>query len=146
MIAGINERKIRVICITSMKGGYNMKNTIITLGLAGLIFGGLFIAPKITNAYRGDINVKGPNYTEERHAAMEKAFDNKDYNTWKNLMTGRGRVTQVINKDNFAKFAQIHELLEQGKTSEANKIKAELGLGLQNGTGYGAGMGRNRSK
>jgi hypothetical protein len=86
-------------------------------------------------AYKGDPNVKGPNYTPERHDAMEKAFDNNDYNAWKNLMQGKGRVTQVINEGNFAKFAQAHKLAEEGKTAEAAKIRQELGLG--NGTGMG---------
>ena len=97
-----------------------------------------------TYAYQGDFTKKGPNYIPERHAAMEKAFDNKDYNAWKNLMQGRGRVTQVVNAQNFVKFAQVHELAEQGKTVEANKIRTELGLGLHNGTGMGQGMGQNR--
>ncbi len=99
-----------------------------------------------TYAYQGDFTKKGPNYTSERHAAMEKAFENKDYNAWKNLMQGRGRVTQVVNAQNFAKFAQVHELAEQGKTVEANKIRTELGLGLRNGTGIGQGMGYGRTK
>jgi hypothetical protein len=127
-----------------MKGGKNMKKTILTLGLTALVIGGLFALPKAADAYRGDPTVKGPNYTEERHDAMEKAFESNDYNAWKNLMSGRGRVTQVVNKDNFARFAQIHELIEEGKTDEADKIRTELGLGLQNGNGYGMGMGRNR--
>ncbi|MFA6017459.1 MAG: hypothetical protein WC744_05220 [Patescibacteria group bacterium] len=121
-----------------------MKKTILTLGLTALVIGGLFALPKAADAYRGDPTVKGPNYTEERHDAMEKAFESNDYNAWKNLMSGRGRVTQVVNKDNFARFAQIHELIEEGKTDEADKIRTELGLGLQNGNGYGMGMGRNR--
>ena len=124
----------------------NMNNKIILLGLTALILGGLVISPKIAEAYQGNPNVKGPNYSVERHAAMEKAFDNKDYNSWKNLMTGRGRATQVVNAQNFAKFAEAHELAEQGKIAEANKIKAELGLGLHNGTGMGQGMGYGRSK
>jgi len=123
-----------------------MNNKIILLGLTALILGGLVISPKIAEAYQGNPNVKGPNYSVERHAAMEKAFDNKDYNSWKNLMTGRGRATQVVNAQNFAKFAEAHELAEQGKIAEANKIKAELGLGLHNGTGMGQGMGYGRSK
>jgi hypothetical protein len=127
-----------------MKGGKNMNKTILTLGLTALVIGGLFALPKATNAYRGDPTAKGPNYTEERHSAMEKAFESNDYNAWKNLMNGRGRVTQVINKDNFARFAKIHELVEDGKTDEANKIRTELGLGLQNGSGYRIGMGRSR--
>lgn len=121
-----------------------MNKTILTLGLTAMVIGGLFALPKATSAYRGDPTVKGPNYTEERHSAMEKAFESNDYNAWKNLMNGRGRVTQVVNKDNFAQFAKIHELIEDGKTDEANKIRAELGLGLQNGSGYGMRMGRNK--
>jgi len=121
-----------------------MNKSITTLGIAAIVLGGLFAYPRVAEAYRGDPTVKGPNYTEERHTAMEKAFETKDYNAWKTLMDGRGRATQVVNKDNFAKFATAHELAEQGKTDEANKIKAELGLGLQNGTGMGQGMGMGR--
>ena len=124
----------------------NMNKKTILLGLTALILGGLVISPKIAEAYQGDPNVKGPNYSVERHTAMEKAFDNKDYNAWKNLMQGKGRVTQVVNAQNFAKFAQAHELVEQGKIAEANKTKAELGLGLHNGTGMGQGMGYGRTK
>ncbi|OGG11734.1 hypothetical protein A2Z00_01380 [Candidatus Gottesmanbacteria bacterium RBG_13_45_10] len=106
-----------------------MNKTSILLGLTALVIGGAVFAPQTVLAYRGDPAVKGPNYTEERHAAMEKAFENKDYNAWKTLTAGRGRVTQVVNAQNFAKFAEAHELAEQGKTEEANKIRTELGLG-----------------
>lgn len=117
-----------------------MNKTSILLGLSALVIGGAVMAPQAVLAYRGDPNIKGPNYTEERHEAMEKAFENNDYNAWKTLMGGRGRVTQVVNAQNFAKFAQAHELAEQGKTDEANKIRTELGLGLHDGTGMGQGM------
>jgi hypothetical protein len=123
-----------------------MNKKTIMLGLTTLIFGGLVLAPKAVEAYRGDPSVKGPNYTEERHTAMEKAFEAKDYNAWKNLMQGRGRATQVVNAQNFTKFAQAHELAEQGKIAEANQIRQELGLGMQNGSGMGMGMGRNWSR
>jgi len=95
-------------------------------------------------AYQGDYTKKGPNYTPERHEEMTSAFEKNDYNAWKNLMQGRGRATQVINAQNFTKFAEAHKLALAGKTSEANKIRAELGLGLQNGSGMGQGMGRNK--
>ncbi len=124
-----------------------MNKKSIIIGMTALVLGGIILmSPGVAQAYKGDPNVKGPNYTEERHQAMEKAFEKNDYNAWKNLMQGRGRVTQVINAQNFAKFAQVHELAEQGKTAEANKIKAELGLGLHNGTGKGQGMGYGRTK
>ncbi len=118
------------------------KQTIIALSIATVVLGGIFTFPKIAEAYKGNPTVKGPYYTEERHEAMEKAFETKDYNTWKSLMQGKGRVTQVINQDNFAKFAQAHELAEAGKLEEAAAIRKELGLGLHNGSGQGMGMGR----
>lgn len=121
-----------------------MNKSSILLGLIALIIGGAVIAPQAVFAYRGDPAVKGPNYTEERHSAMEKAFENKDFNAWKTLMAGRGRATQVVNAQNFAKFAEAHELAEQGKTVEANKIRTELGLGLHNGTGNRQRMGYGR--
>lgn len=114
------------------------------LGLVGVVtlaLGALVILPSLTQAYRGDVSVKGPNYTVERHDAMEKAFDNNDFTAWQKLMVGRGRVTQVVNKDNFANFAQIHKLTEEGKTVEAQKLRTELGLGLQDGRGQGLGRG-----
>jgi hypothetical protein len=119
------------------------------LGLAGvatLALAILVVIPSMTQAYRGDASVKGPNYTAERHDAMEKAFKNNDFTAWQKLMTGKGRVTQVVNKDNFAKFAEIHKLTEEGKTVEAQKLRTELGLGLHNGQGKGLGMGKMKNR
>lgn len=122
-----------------------MNKTSLLLGLMTLIVAGAVIVPQAALAYKGDPSVKGPSCTEERHEAMEKAFNNNDYNAWKNLMQGKGKVTQVINAQNFAKFAQAHKLADQGKTAEANKIRTELGLGLQNGSGLGQKMGYGRT-
>jgi len=121
-----------------------MNKKSILIGISVLVLGGLTLAIP-AQAYKGDPNVKGPNYSAERHEAMTKAFTNNDYNAWKNLMQGKGRVTQVINKNNFAKFAQAHKLALEGKTAEANKIRNELGLGLHNGSGQGQGKGCGRS-
>jgi hypothetical protein len=119
----------------------NTKKTILGLGALAIILGGAIIFANNSQAYKGDPNVKGPNYSEARHEAMQKAFEEKNYDAWKTLMAGRGRATQVINKDNFAKFAEAHELALQGKTAEAQEIRAKLGLGLKNGAGNGRGMG-----
>lgn len=121
-----------------------MNKTSILLGLSAAVLGLAILTPQAVVAYRGDPAVKGPNYTEERHSAMEKAFENNDYTSWKSLMAGRGRVTQVVNAQNFAQFAHAHELAQQGKFDEANTIRAELGLGLHDGTGTGQGMGYGR--
>lgn len=108
------------------------------IGLAGLSANAVF-------AYQGSPNVKGPNYSTDRHTAMEQAFENKDYDAWKSLMTGNGRVMQVVNKDNFAKFTEAHDLAKQGKTVEAQKIRQELGLGI-NGAGSGCGLQNGSGK
>ena len=118
-----------------------MNKKSIIMGLLLLLAGGILIVPKAVMAYKGNPSVKGPNYTEERHTAMTKAFENNDYNAWKELMQGKGRVTQAINAQNFSKFSQAHKLALEGKTEEANKIRAELGLGQKNG--FGMGMGRD---
>ncbi|MFA6421941.1 MAG: hypothetical protein WCV92_00855 [Candidatus Buchananbacteria bacterium] len=122
-----------------------MKKITLGLGALALIAGIGALSAGSVLAYQGDPNIKGPNYTAERHEAMTKAFENKDYDAWKSLMQGKGRATQVINKDNFAKFAEAHQLALQGKTAEAQKIRQDLGLGLHNGSGRNAGgMGMGR--
>jgi len=123
-----------------------MINKTVALGISTLVLGGALFAPRMVEAYRGDPNVKGPNYTVERHEAMTKAFANKDYNSWKNLVSGnKGRVSQVINEANFGRFVEAHNLALQGNTDEANRIRTELGLGLRNGFGNGQGMGYGRN-
>lgn len=123
-----------------------MNKKTMLLGATTLVLGGLVISPKLAEAYQGDPNVQGPNCTAERHEAMTQAFENNDYNAWEEQMQGRGRVTQVINEGNFARFAEAHKLALEGKTDEANQIRAELGLGQRDGSGQGqqkgSGMGR----
>lgn len=122
-----------------------MKKTILGLGAVALILGVAGAVAGTASAFQGDPNVKGPNYSIERHEAMLKAFENKDYNAWKELAPRRGRITQAINESNFSQFAKMHELMLQGKTDEAQKIRQELGLGTRMGLGKianGLGMGR----
>jgi len=123
-----------------------MINKTVLLGISAVVLGGVVFAPRIVEAYRGNLSIQGPNYTEERHDAMTKAFANKDYNLWKSLVSGnKGRVGQVINEANFGRFVEAHNLALQGKTDEANKIRTELGLGLRNGSGNGQGMGYGKN-
>ncbi|MDF1497665.1 MAG: hypothetical protein P1P90_06485 [Patescibacteria group bacterium] len=120
-----------------------------SLALAALTI----MATSAAYAYQGDPNTQGPNYSPERHDAMEQAFDDNDYNAWKEQMNGRGRVTEVVNADNFSRFAEAHALAESGDLEGSKAIRAELGLGLHDGSGQGRkgsgqgkGMGQgNRS-
>ena len=118
-----------------------MNKKALILGSAALVLGGLFIIPNAISAYRGDPSIKGPDCTDERHQEMEEAFETNDYQAWKNLMQGKGKVTQVVNEGNFARFTEAHKLAEEGKMDEAKQIRTELGLGLKNGSGNGYKQG-----
>lgn len=121
----------------------NMKNTRLTIGAAALA---VIVTAGIaanTFAYHGDPSVTGPNYTAERHDAMETAFATGDYAAWKELMAGRGRVTQVVNEKNFAQFAKAHELAASGDLAGAATIRTGLGLGTgSKGQGRMGGQGQ----
>jgi len=121
-----------------------MKKTAIVLGITAVVLSGMLFTSQSVQAYKGDPNIKGPNYTAERHKAMEAAFAKKDFNAWKKLMEGRGATTK-ITAQNFAKFVEAHNLALAGKTEAANKLRAELGLGLKNGSGNGQGQGMGRN-
>ncbi len=102
----------------------------------------LAITSQSALAFRGNAaGANGSPFNPERHAQMEQAFASNDYTAWKNLMGGRGRVTEVVNQNNFSRFAEMHKLMTEGKTVEAQKIRAELGLGNGNGRGQGSGRG-----
>jgi len=121
-----------------------MNKKILTIASLAMGTGVLFSSVTGILAYRGDPGIQGPNCTPERHEAMTQAFENKDFNAWKEQMQGRGRVTEVVNEENFARFAEMHQLRLEGKTDEANQIRNELGLGLGNGAGNGQGKGYGR--
>ncbi|MBT3356433.1 hypothetical protein HN784_01645 [bacterium] len=99
-----------------------------------------------TLAYRGDYSKQGPNYSEERHEIMEKAFEGSDYDAWKEQMDGRGRVTEVVTEENFNRFAEAHKLGQEGKTVEADEIRKELGLRTSDGESLGRGHGKGEGK
>ncbi|MEA3450139.1 MAG: hypothetical protein U9Q85_04180 [Patescibacteria group bacterium] len=126
-----------------------MKDKKLTIGAAALtavIVAVGFAASSF--AYQGDPSVQGPNYTSERHEAMETAFEAGNYNAWKELMSGKGRVIQVVNENNFAQFAKAHALAENGDLEGAKEIRAELGLGQgmrKGGNGQKGGGGMHKS-
>ncbi|MEA3273338.1 MAG: hypothetical protein U9Q72_01950 [Patescibacteria group bacterium] len=97
-------------------------------------------------AYQGDYSKQGPNYSPERHATMTEAMANNDYETWKESMAGRGRVTQVINAENFSKFAEANKLAREGNLDEADQIRKELGLRMRDGKQVGAGYGKGQDR
>ena len=107
------------------------------LGMIALL-GVSFVA-----AYQGDYSVKGPDYSEARHEAMEDVFDNLDYKGWVTLMTENGRHPRsldVITEDNFVTFVEAHDALEDRDFERATELRNELGLNNRIGSGKGKGM------
>jgi hypothetical protein len=125
----------------------NLKTKILSLTVFGMlaIGGAVVLGAGTAQAYQGDYSKTGPNYSVARETAMEAVMKNKDYDGWKKLMTEDGRnpgvLRKVDTKEKFEKFAQAYELGKAGRTTEANVIRAELGLG--NGMGQGRGGNGN---
>jgi len=68
---------------------------------------------------------------DEMNTLLEKG----DYNVWKEYMTAKeeevGRapkMIEVITEDNFAKFVEMHNLMQSGDREGAKVISDELGL------------------
>lgn len=124
-----------------------MKKGIVIGAIAALMVIGVasFIAIPAVSAYRGDYTKQGPNHTEAREAAMEKVMKAKDFAGWKKLMTENGRQPGVLRivdtQAEFNKFVDAWTLGQAGKTAEAAKLRAELGLGQGGGRGMGGGSG-----
>jgi hypothetical protein len=126
-----------------------MKKTTLQLGALALGVSILGASTGTVMAYRGDPTVISPQYSEERHEDMTRAFETNNYALWKSLMDGKGNVTRIINEDNFVVFAKAHTLAKEGKIEEAKEIRRELGLGLRNGNSNaqkGRGMHREVSR
>ena len=120
--------------------------SVFALGMIALL-GISFVA-----AYQGNYSIVGPDYSEDRHEAMEQAFENLDYHSWVALMTESGRsprVLDVVTEDNFSIFAEAHEARKLGDLERASELRAELGLnngiGPKDGTGFGNGKRMKQS-
>jgi len=123
------------------------------VGLSVLVMIGIIVSTGVVSAYIGDQSIQGPYCDEERHEAMENAFETSDYESWYQLMTRderQARVAEVVTESNFETFAQAHEAAENGDHELAAELRAELGLnsgnGPRDGTGHGKGMGQKISQ
>ena len=118
-------------------------------GLLALMVVGLIASTGLVSAYRGDYSVQGPDYSAERHDAMEAAFESNDYSAWQALMTENGRnprVVDVVTESNFETFAKANEAGENGNYELAAELRAELGLNNGNGPKEGSGQGSGKSQ
>ncbi len=84
-------------------------------------------------AYQGDPDRRGPNYTPERYEAVSHALATRDYSAWSRLMEGKG-AARFVNRDNFARFAEIREIALSGDKERAREMRYELmnEMGIEN--------------
>ncbi len=126
-------------------GGNKMKNKILAGFGVALVLSMLVLVG--VSAYRGNPDVEGPNYNEDVHDQLELAMDAGDYDAWlkirqDNNLPMNGRMFQVVNKDNFGKYVEMHDAQLSGDTETADAIRAELGLGqgmMKRGSGAQGG-------
>ena len=133
-----------------MKTQKNRHTKAAIYGLFALMVVGM-LTISFVSAYRGDYTVEGPNCNEERHEAMDAAFDTPDYEAWYNLMTEderHPRVVDVVTESNFGTFAAAHAAAQTGDYETAGELRAELGLnngnGPRDGTGHKMGQGEGQ--
>ena len=77
-----------------------------------------------------------------KDSPVMQAIQNKDYNAWVAALNANGskpKILDKINADNFGKFTEMLQLMKDGKNSEADSMRKELGLpapnmGAQNGS------------
>jgi len=120
-----------------------MKTQII-LGIAALALGLVAVntfTPVL--AYRGESNVRGPNYSESRHTTNVTAFEKGDYKSWVANMAGRG-ATRFVTEANFKEFAAAQLAAQKGDVTLLNAFKAKYNWVQGAGRGNGGGCGMNR--
>ena len=117
-------------------------NKVLFGSLAVVMMGAFAVSSAM--AYQGDYSKQGPEYSPERHTAMSEAMDNNNYEAWSELMADRGRITQVVNEENFAQFAEARRLAHSGDLEGADAIRKELGIRTSNGEKVGAGYGKRQ--
>jgi len=119
-----------------------MNNKKIVASLLGL---GLIAVGIGTHAYQWNHGIQNPDCTAtERHAAITQMFADKDYEQFKILYADKGVTRRITSKDQFLKFAELHEAGLAGDTDKVNELKAELGLGKRNGSGQNKWIRWNR--
>lgn len=106
-----------------------INKTFVSLGIFGIM---ALLGMSLVFAYQGEPGVQGPNFSEERHEAMQNAFDDLDYDAWVDLMTENDRhprIVEVIIEDNFAEFVEARNAVLNGDEDALKEFRESLGLG-----------------
>ncbi len=72
-----------------------------------------------------------------QHEEMEAAIAAGDFDAWKALMESSGRKHPIeLTEENFEKFVEMHNAMQEGDTDTAASLREELGMPA-NGKGIG---------
>jgi len=83
---------------------------------------------------------------EARRASMQTAINSGNYDTWvaavKAQAGDQAPILSQVNADNFAQFAEAHQLMDQAREKlQAIGIDEGIGMGFGRGQGRGTGHG-----
>ena len=114
-----------------------MKKTLLITGLIGSI------ALASTFAYQGTPGETNPDCTDpERQAEVQTMFENKDYEAFQTLFEDKGPARKITSEEDFDKFVDMRAAYVDGDTETGDALKAELGMGMRDGSGRWQGMGK----
>lgn len=104
------------------------KHTKIRLGAAALsVIVTTALIAGISYAYNGSFQKNGFHFVPRNHKAIISAIETGDYNIWREAVGDRP-ITEKITEENFSKFVEMHNLIEEGNFEEARAIGEELGV------------------
>ena len=83
-----------------------------------------------TYAYQWNPGVSNPDCTDtERHAAVQKMFETKDYESFKTLYADKWVSRRIASEEQFLKFAELYQAWQDWDTAKVAQLKSELNLG-----------------
>ena len=120
------------------------KKTVLSLAVLGLILSAGIMGASAAYQGTNDNSANNmrpdnaPAFNQERRAEMDThraevqtAIENNDYETWKSLMEEskfNDKILEVINADNFSRYVEMHQAMQNKDFDTAQAISEELGL------------------
>lgn len=131
---------------------------VITLASAFAILGSIGIASTTYAVDNLDVwsllNDEQKQQLEEHHQEMKAerenmktAIEEGDYQAWKQIVDSKPKITDYVTEDNFARFSEMHKLMQDGDFEGAQEIRDEIGIPSNLGPGPGMmkTMGDNKA-
>lgn len=101
--------------------------TVSTITFAGEGFGKKF--ENLSPEKQAQIQAKKDAF-QQKHEELNVIIEEEDFDAWAELMASQGKDEEFITEENFAKYIEMHQLIEEGKEKfeQAREIAEELGI------------------